>query len=48
MGEVKQININSRTYYFYNAIIDLKDFEPNLIKVDKKSDKNLDIYDIGL
>ena len=24
MGEVKQINIKNRTYYFYNDIIDLK------------------------
>ena len=24
MGEVKQININNRTYYFYNNIIDFK------------------------
>ena len=24
MGEVKEINIKNRTYYFYNDIIDLK------------------------
>ena len=24
MGEVKQINIENRTYYFYNDIIDIK------------------------
>ena len=24
MGEVKQININNRTYYFYNNSIDFK------------------------
>ena len=47
MGEVKQINIQNRTYYFYNDIIDLKDFEPNLVKIDKKSYKNIDIYYIG-
>ena len=44
MGEVKQINIKNRTYYFYNDIIDLKNFEPNLLKIDKKSYKNIDIY----
>ena len=27
MGEVKQINIKIRTYYFYNNIIDLKNFD---------------------
>ena len=47
MGEVKQINIKNRTYYFYNDITDLKNFEPNLLKIDKKSYKNIDIYYIG-
>ena len=44
MGEVKQINIKNLTYIFYNDIIDLKDFEPNLLKIDKKSYKNINIY----
>ena len=44
MGEVKQFSIKNQTYYFYNDIIDLKDFEPNLSKIDKKSYKNIDIY----
>ena len=43
MGEVKQINIKNRTYYFYNDIIDLKDFDARLLKIDKKSHKNIDI-----
>ena len=47
MGEVKQINIKNRTYYFYNDIINLKKFEPNLLKIDKKSYKNIAIYNIG-
>ena len=47
MREVKQINIKNVTYYFYNNIIDLKNFEPNLWKIDKKSYKNIDIYYIG-
>ena len=37
MGEVKQINIKNRTYYFYNDIIDLKNFDARLLKIDKKS-----------
>ena len=41
MGEVKQINIKNRTYYFYNDIINLKNFKSNLIKIDKKSYKKL-------
>ena len=47
MGEVKQINIKNRTYYFYNDMINLKDFKSNLLKIDKKSYKNIDIYYIG-
>ena len=39
MGEVKQINIKNQTCYFYNDMINLKDFERNLLKTDKKSYK---------
>ena len=41
MGEVKQINIKSRTYYFYNDIIDLNNFDARLLKIDKKSFKGI-------
>ena len=44
MGEVKQINIKNRTYYFYNDMINLKKSEPNLLKIDKKSYKVINIY----
>ena len=47
MREVKRINIKSRTYYFYNDIIDLKDFDARLLKINKKSHKSIDIYYIG-
>ena len=47
MGKVKQINIKNRTYYFYNNIIDLKNFDARLLKIDKKSYKNIGIYNIG-
>ena len=47
MGEVKQINIKNRTYHFYKDIIDLKNFEPNLLKIDKKYYKGINIYYIG-
>ena len=47
MGEVKQINIKNRSYYFYNDIIDLKDFDARLLKIDKKWYKNIGIYNIG-
>ena len=47
MGEVKQINIKNRTYYFYNNMINLKKFELNLLKLYRKSYKNIGIYNIG-
>ena len=47
MGEIKQINIKNRTYHFYNDIIDLKDFDAKLLKIVKKSYKNINIYHIG-
>ena len=47
MGEVKQMNIKNRTYYFYNNQINLKDFDARLLKVDKKDYKEIAIYYIG-
>ena len=47
MGKIRQINIkNLITYYFYSDIIDLKKFKSNLFKIDKKSYKNISIYNI--
>ena len=37
MGVVKQIDIKNRTYYFYNDMINIKKFDSNLLKIDKKS-----------
>ena len=47
MGEVKQINIKNRTYYFYNDQINLKDFDASMLKIDKKNYKEIDVYYIG-
>ena len=47
MGEVKQISIKNRTDYFYNDMNNLKIFDSNLLKIDKKHYKNIDIYYIG-
>ena len=47
MGEIKQINIKNRTYYFYNDIIDLDEFDGSKIKVDKKNFNDIDIYYLG-
>ena len=41
MNTTKQINITNRTYYFYNDIIDIENFDTKLLKIDKKSHKTL-------
>ena len=47
MGKVKEIEIKNRTYYFYNDIINTEEFDSNLLKIDKKSHKHIDIYYIA-
>ena len=47
MGVVKQINIKNRTYYLYNDMINIKNFDPVLLKILRKSLKNIGIYNIG-
>ena len=47
MGEIKQINIKNRTYYFSNDVIDLDEFDGFKIKVDKKSFNDINIYYLG-
>ena len=47
MGEAKQINIKNRTYYFYNDMISLKKIESKLLKMDKKSYKDIGVHKIG-
>ena len=32
MGTVKQTNIKNRTYYFYDDMINIKDFESKFVK----------------
>ena len=47
MGKVKQIRIKNQTYYFYNDIINIEESDSNLLKIDQKSYKHIDIYYIG-
>ena len=46
MGNIKLINIKNHKYYLFNDIINIKDFDSNLLKIDKKWYKNIDIYNI--
>ena len=43
MGNIKQINIENRTYYFFNGMINIKEFHSSQLKIDKKLYKNIDI-----
>ena len=47
MGTIKQIDTKNRTYCFYNDMIDIKTFDSDLLKIDKKSYKDIGIYNIG-
>ena len=47
MLTTKQSNIKNRTYYYLNDLINLKDFDPKLLKLDKKSSMDVGIYYIG-
>ena len=47
MGNIKEINMKHRTYYFSDEMINIKDFDSNLLKIDKRSYKYIDIYYIG-
>ena len=47
MVTTKQVNIKNRTYYFYNDLISIKDFDPKLLKLDKNTSMGTGIYYIG-
>ena len=44
---MKKINIKNRTYYFFNDMINIRNFGTSLIKTNKKSYKNIGIYHNG-
>ena len=46
MGQDKQLNIKNHTYFF-DDMIDIINFHSNLLKIDKKLYKDVDIYYIG-
>ena len=44
VSKIKDIGIKSQAYYFFDDIINTKDFHPNNIKIDTKSYKKVLIY----
>ena len=47
MEVVKQVDIKNQSYYFYNDMINIKNVDPILLKIDKKSYKDISISNIG-
>ena len=47
MGNIKEINIKNRIYYYLDDVTKIKKFVSNILKIDKKSHKNIYIYYIG-
>ena len=47
MGITKEMNIKNKTFYHYGDMIHIKHFDSSLLKLDKKTYKNINIYYIG-
>ena len=47
MEVLKQIDVKNQTYYSYNDMINIKKLDSDLLKIDKKSYKDIGIYNIG-
>ena len=48
MEEVKEVNIKNQTYsYYFDNMIDIKNFHSDLLKIDRKQHRDVDIYNIG-
>ena len=43
-NKVKDVNIKIDTHYFFEDIINIKDIDPNNIKIDEKSYRTIFIY----
>ena len=46
MKETKKINIKS-AYHYFEDMVNIEDFHSNLLNIEKKSHKDIDIYYIG-
>ena len=44
MGSIKQVNVRNPTYYFFNDMINIKNVDLNLLKIDIQSYKNINTY----
>ena len=46
-NKVKDIDTKKQTYYFFNDIINIKNVDPDQIKIDEKSYENIHVYYIN-
>ena len=46
-NKFKDINVKNLTYYFFDDVINIKQFDPNKTKIDEKSNKNILTYNNG-
>ena len=46
-ADVKRMNIKNRIYYFFDDMIDIKEFDSSLLQIDRISYENIEIYCIG-
>ena len=47
MENIKEISIKNWTCYFFDDMITIRDFDTNLLKIDKKTYENSGIYYVG-
>ena len=47
MKEVKEINIKNRTHFFFNDMVDIKNFHSDLLKIDEKPYQDVNVYYIS-
>ena len=47
MVTAKQLNIKNRNCYFFDDLINIKNFDPKLLKLHKKSFSDISMYYIG-
>ena len=45
-SKLKEIDIKNRTCYYFDDILKIEDFDFNNVLINKKSYKNISVYDI--
>ena len=47
MGNINEMSIKIRIYYYFDDMINIKNFDSISLKIGKKSYKSIDIYYVG-